>query len=133
MLNFYIKFLCRAAGDLAPFMDALRGHGKSLAWSPALDPAFCCAKELLTSVPELMHSCPGAQISLAVDAFDSHVGSVLQQLLDGSWAPLAFFSKKLSVAEQKYSAFNRELFAPFFSLLHFGFLLEVRAFTITNL
>ena len=133
MLNFYRKFLCGAAGVLAPLTDALRGPGKSIIWSLALDSSFRHAKDLLASVPELAHLRPGAQISLAVDAFDSHVGSVLQQLLDGSWAPLAFFSKKLSVAEQKYSAFNRELFAPFFSLLHFGFLLEVRAFTITNL
>ena len=61
------------------------------------------------SVPELVHPRPGAPISLAVDASDSYVGSVLQQLLDGSWAPLAFFSMKLSDAEQKYFAFDREL------------------------
>ena len=130
MLNFYQKFLHGAAVVLAPLTDTLRGPGKSLAWSPALDPAFCCAKELLTSVPELMHSCPGAQISLAVDASDSHVGSVLQQLLDGSWALRAFFSKKLSAAEQKYSAFDRELLAAYSSLRHFRFFLEGREFTI---
>ena len=77
-----------------------------------------------------MHSRPGAQISLTVDASDSHVGSVLQQLLEGSWAPLAFFSKNLSIAEQKYSAFDRELLAAYSSLRHFCFLLEGRAFRI---
>ena len=118
MLNFYIKFLCRAAGDLAPFMDALRGHGKSLAWSPAVDSDVHHAKDLLPAVPELVDPRPGAQISLVVDASDSQVGSVFQELLDGFWAPLAFFSKKLSVAESKYSAFYRELLAAysFFSL-----------------
>ena len=117
MLKFYRKFPHGAAGVLAPLTDALRGPGKSLIWSPGLDSAFHHAKDLLASVPELVHPCPGAQIFLAVDASDSHVGSVLQQLLDGSWAPLAFFSKKLSVAEQKYSAFDRELLCClFFSL-----------------
>ena len=53
----------------------------------------------------------------------SHMGFVLQQLLDGSWAPMAFFSKKLSVAEWK------ELLAAYSSLRHFWFLLEDRAFT----
>ena len=95
MLNFYQQFLCGAASVLAPLTDALRGPGKSLTWSPAVDSAFCRAKNLLASVPELVHPPPGAQISLAIDASDSHVGSILQQLLDGSWAPLAFFSKKI--------------------------------------
>ena len=73
---------------------------------------------------------PGAQISLAVDASDSHVDSVLQQLMDGSWAPLAFISKKLSEAEQKYSTFDMELLTAYSSLRHFCFLLEGRDFTI---
>ena len=54
----------------------------------------------------------------------------MQQLLDGSWAPLAFFSKKLSVAEQKYFALDRELLAAYSSLRHFCFLLEGRVFAI---
>ena len=87
MLNFYRKFLCEAAGVLAPFTDDLKGPGKSLSWSTALKSAFRRAKDPLASVPELVHPRPGAQISLAVDASDSHVGSVLEQLLDGSCAP----------------------------------------------
>ena len=52
-----------------------------------------------------------------MDASDTHLGAVLQQLLDGSWAPLVFYFKKLSDVEKKYFACNREL-------------LEVREFTI---
>ena len=130
MLNFYRKFLLGAAGVLAPLTDALKGPGKSLSWSLALDSAFLRAKDLLASVPELVHPCPGAQISLVVYASDSHVGFVLQQLLDGSWAPLAFFSKKLSDAKRKNSAFDRELLTAYSSLQHFSFMLEGREFTI---
>ena len=65
-----------------------------------------------------------------MDASDTHLGAVLQQLLDRSWAPLAFYSKKLSDAEKKYSAFNRELLAASSSLRHFRFMLEGRDFTI---
>ena len=78
MFNFYWEFLREAAGVLAPLTDALRGPAKSLIWSPAVDSAICCAKDLLASVPELVHPRPGAQISLAVDAPDSHVGSIQQ-------------------------------------------------------
>ena len=104
MLNFYQKFLLGAAWVLAPLTDALKGPGKSLSWSPVLDFAFIRAKDLLSSDPELIHPLLDVPISLAVDASDTHLGAVLQQLLDGSWVPVAFYSKKLFDAEKKYSA-----------------------------
>ena len=63
MLNFYRKFLHGTAGVLAPLTDALKGPGNFLTWSPALDSAFQSAKDLLASVPQLVHPRPGAQIS----------------------------------------------------------------------
>ena len=59
-------------------MDALKGPGKSLTWSLVLDSTFRCAKDLPASVPELVNPRPETPISLAVDASDSHLGSVLQ-------------------------------------------------------
>ena len=116
MINFNRKFL--------------HGAGKSLTWSPVLDSAFARAKDLLSSVPELVHPRPDALVSLAVDAFDTHLGAVHQQLLNGSWAPLSFYSRKLSDAEKKYSTFDHELLAAYSSLRHFRFRLEGRDFTI---
>ena len=84
MLELLPKVSLGAAGVLAPLTDTLRGPGKFLTRSPALDSAFRHTKDLLISVPELVHPHPGAQISLAVDPSNSNVGSVLQQLLDGS-------------------------------------------------
>ena len=118
MLKFYRKFLRSATGVLAPLTDALQGPGKSLTLSLALDSTFRRAKDLLASVSELVHPHPCAQISLAIDALDSHVRSILQQFLGGSWALLAFFSKKLSFAERKYSTFDRELLGTYSSLRH---------------
>ena len=95
-----------------------------------LDFAFFAAKLLLAPVQVLTYPVPDAALSLAVDASDSHIGAVLQQRLRGSWAPLAFFSKKLSSAESKYSAFDCELLVAYSSIRHFGFLLEARVFTL---
>ena len=64
-----------------------------------LDSAFCHAKLLLVSVPVLTHPEPNAFVSFAVEASDSHVGAILQQLIGGSWSPFAFFLKKLSAIE----------------------------------
>ena len=95
-----------------------------------MDSAFTRAKDLLSSIPELVHPHPDAPISLALDASDTHLGAVLQQILDGSWASLVFYSKKLSDTEKKYSAFNFEILAAYSSLCHFRFMLEGRYFTI---
>ena len=130
MVNFYRKFLHGAAKVLAPLTNALKGPGKSLTWSPDLEAAFRHAKDLLIQVPELIHPRPSAPISLAVDASVSHVGSVLQQRVDDARFPLAFFSKKLSDAEKKYSAFDRELLAAYSSIRHFRFMLEGREFLL---
>ena len=116
MIHFYRRFLRIAARVVAPLTDALKGPGKSQTWSPVLDTAFTRAKDLLPSVPELVHPHPDAPVSLAVDASDTHLGTVLQQLLDGAWALLFFYSRKLSDAKNKYSAFDCELLAAYSSL-----------------
>ena len=130
MINFYRRFLRSAAKVLAPLTNALKGPGKSLKWTPNLDSAFSAAKSLLSAVPVLTHPVPGAAISLAVDASDSHVGAVLQQKLHESWAPIFFFSKKLSSAESKYSAFDRELLAAYSSFCHFHFFFKACEFIL---
>ena len=54
----------------------------------------------------------------------------MEQLRDGRWTPLAFFSKAFRDAEKNYSAFDRELLAIHLSLRHFRAFLEGRQFTV---
>ena len=68
--------------------------------------------------------------NLAEDASDTHMGGVLQQRLQQSWSPLAFFSRKLSNTKTRYSAFDRELLAAFSAIRHFSFLLQGRDFIL---
>ena len=84
-----------------------------------MDSTFVFAKSALALVPTMVHPDPSARVSQAVDASDSHVGAVFQQLVRGSWAPLAFYSKKLSSAKTRYSAFDHELLAAFSAVKHF--------------
>ena len=110
---------------LRPLTDALRGDPKAFSWSLEMNSSFFAAKTALASVPALVHPDSSIKISLTVDASDSHMGAVFQQLVRGSWAHLAFFSKKLSSAKSRYSAFDRELLAAYSAMRHFCFLLEV--------
>jgi hypothetical protein len=49
-----------------------------------------------------------------------------------AWQPLAFFSKKLNPAQQKYSAHDRELLAIYEAVEHFRHMLDVHHFVFTN-
>jgi hypothetical protein len=92
--------------------------------------SFDLVKETLSSVATLTHPDPAADLCLAVDASNNHVGAVLQQLCGSTWRPLAFFSKKLDATQLKYLAFDRELLAAFLSVCHFRYLLDGGRFHI---
>src|SRR5450830_485225 len=132
MVNFYRRFMPGLARIVRPLTDLLRGSPppKSILWSQEAEAAFVAAKAALAACSVLVHPRPDAILSLSVDASDSHVGGVLQQIDNGSWRPLAFFSKKLSSAEEKYSTFDRELLAAYSAIRHFRYILEGRAFRL---
>ena len=58
------------------------------------------------------------------------VGARWGQQFNGNWEPLAFFSKKFSPAESRYSAFDRELLAIYLTIKNFRHMLEARVFTV---
>jgi RNase H-like domain found in reverse transcriptase len=109
LLNFYRRFVPRAAQLLRPLTNALAGKRKGLTWSEEMQRAFDQAREAVAEVAELTNPDPAAPVSLATDASATLMGAVLQQWHAGSWRPLAFFSRKLSKAEVNYSTFDREL------------------------
>ncbi|KAJ0169244.1 hypothetical protein K1T71_015274 [Dendrolimus kikuchii] len=67
---------------------------------------------------------------LGTDASDIAIGTVLQQKVKGNSQPLAFFSKKLTLAQRKYSPFDRELLAIYEAVKHFHFMVEAKPLTI---
>ena len=72
---------------------------------------------------------PSAQLN---DAIDFAVGGVLQQCMDNVWQPLSFFSKKLSLAETRYSAFDGELLAVYATIRLFRHNLKGRNFFVNT-
>lgn len=131
MVNFYNRFIPRAAHIMHPLYDALKGKrgNQDIEWTPERLAAFDRAKAALADAARLAHPDPAAPIALTTDASDYAVGAVCEQWEDGAWRPLAFFSKKLHDSERKYSTFDRELLALFLATRHFRFLLEGRSFT----
>lgn len=59
------------------------------------------------------------------------VSLVLQQFIDKQWQPLlAYFSKSLKPAEDRYNAFDRDLLGIYPAIKHFHYFLEGRQFYI---
>jgi transposase InsO family protein len=134
LFNFYRRFVPAAAAVIRPLTDALRGNPAGAApvkWSAAMSAAFEASKAALAATTLLDHPAAAAELSLVTDASATHLGAVLQQKRPASaWRPLAFYSRKLSDAEQRYSAYDRELLAIHSSILHFRYMLEGRRFVV---
>lgn len=130
MINFYHRFLPGIAAHLEPLHVASAGRGKEIAWTPDCQVAFNKAKDALAQATLLHHPRAGAPTSVTVDASGSAIGAQLEQLYNGCWQPLAFFSRKLSPAEKNYSAFDRELLAAYQAVRHFRHFVEAKPFTL---
>lgn len=120
MLNYYRRCISKAAHDQATLNECLKESKKNdkrpIVWSTETDQAFeKCRK---TEATLLAHPQEEAPLVLATDASDTAVGAALEQVVDGNIQPLAFFSRKLSTAERKYSIYDRELLAIYKALRH---------------
>lgn len=130
VINYYHRCLPHIAQTLAPLHAATCGKGKNITWTPECQTAFDKAKSALSKATLLAHPHPHATTSITVDASGTAVGGQLEQRFGTKWRPIAFFSKKLSDAERKYSAFDRELLALYMAIKHFRHFLEGRPFTV---
>ncbi len=124
MVNFYRRFLPNCAQVLHPYTDLLGGGGGSA------QEAIQNAKRLLAEAVPLQHPTPNAELSLATDASNTHIGGFMQQKSGDHWRPLGFFSCKLTDTESRYSTFDCELSAAFAAIRHFRHFCEGQSFQL---
>jgi len=110
--NFYRRFIRNYSQTALP-LTSLTSVKKTFQWSPEAQTAFDKLKMLFSRAPVLIQPDSSKQFILEVDASDSGVGAVLSQRLDSDQRvhPCAFFSRRLSSAEQNYDVGDRELLA----------------------
>ena len=104
---------------------------RPLSWKEVLVSCFQANKEALTSATLLAFPDPDAQTELVTDASGTTtIGCALQQQIEGTLTPLAFWSKGMTKAQLHWSIFERELFACYASLKHLRYYLEAKDFTL---
>jgi len=136
MINFYRHFLPNAAENQIPLLTYQKGNKKNdrteIKWNEATEGAFQACKTSLANAVLLAHPRSSAPLAVKVDASDFAVGGVLEQQEEENqnWRPLAFFSKKLSTAQQKYSTYDRELLAIYLTIKQFKHMLQGRHFIV---
>ncbi|GFS03047.1 Pol polyprotein [Elysia marginata] len=123
MLNYYHRFLPGIAKRLAPLTEATKSRSKVTTWTDDCQTAFEAAKSSLASATLLNHPDPKSETRLSTDASDSAIGAELSQKHHGMWRPIAFFSRKLTSSQSRYSTFDREMLAIYSAIQHFPFLL----------
>ena len=119
MLNFYHRFLPGIAKRLAPLTEATKSRSKVITWTDDCQTPFEAFKSSLASATLLNHPDPKSETRLSTDASDSAIGGELSQKHNGMWRPIAFFSRKLTSTQRRYSTFDRELLAVYSAIQHF--------------
>lgn len=129
MINYYRRNMPNAAEVQAPLNAYLVNSKKNdktpIKWTSEAEAAFEKCKQDLAGATLLVHPAENGKLRLATDASDTAIGAVIEQKINnGSWLPLAFFSKKFTKTQRKYSTYDRELTAIYSSIKHFQDFLE---------
>lgn len=121
--NFYRGFIRNYSRIVAPLTNLFVGMkaGKktgSLDWNADAQQAFRSLKNKFQEAPLLKHYDPMKECRVETDASGVAVGGVLSQPYEAhgdsrrvAWHPVAFFSKKMSPAEQRYATGDQEMLA----------------------
>ncbi len=68
-------------------------------------------KRLLVEEVVLAIPMEGGKFRIEADTNKGAIGAVLSQEQDGKWCPVAFQSKSLTITEQHYEIYDKELLA----------------------
>ena len=131
LINFYHRFIPHCA-QLQPLHKLLtpKNKQKDIHWTDETSQAFTTVKQSLIQATLLVHPKPDTLTNIISDASDNAVGAMLQQFINDQWCPVAFFSKKLKLAETKYSIFDRELLAVYLTIKRFRHFVEGCQFSV---
>ncbi|KAL0147274.1 hypothetical protein M9458_057420, partial [Cirrhinus mrigala] len=107
------RFIRNFSSIAAPLTSMVKKGSNRLSWPLAAIKAFELLKKRFTTAPILHHPDPEHEFVVEIDASNTGIGAVLSQRHGNppKLFPCAFYSRKLTQAEQNYDVGNRELLA----------------------
>ena len=102
LIDFYWRFLTHCAETAHPLTDLLRHRTKKNETINLTEhelSSFSNLKQILVEATMLVFPKAYAPLCLLVDTSDVGVGGVMQQLVNNTWQPLSFFSRRLQPAD----------------------------------
>ena len=125
LANFFRDFVQGYSQLSAPLTDLTR-KGHFFQWSQEHKDAFDGIKYALTHAPCLALPDFTKKFQIESDASGFGIGAVLMQ----ERRPVAYFSRKLSSAETRYSTSDKELLAAFCAVIHYRIYVQGRVFDL---
>ena len=131
LLQFFRRFIKDFSKVSAPLTNLTKKGMGIRKWNKKCDESFQALKDKITSAPILIPPSWNKPFRGHIDASETAVGGTLTQLdNEGMDRVIAFFSRKLSPAEENYSANDRELLGLVYFLERFRCYLEGSSFEI---
>ena len=95
-------------------------------WDAETIAAFETCKAELANAILLAQPIEGITLLLSTDASDTAIGASLKQVSNDKLSSIAFFSKKFSDIQMKYSIYDQELLTIYKSIKYFKHILQSR-------
>ena len=124
MASFYRKFVKNFSLIATPMTECIKG--KVFQWMIAAQRSFEQLKKKMSKSPVLALSNFDKVFEVECDASGVGIGEVLIQ----EGRPIAYFSKKLNEARQKYSVYDKEFYALVQALKYWRHYLLPREFVV---
>jgi len=113
MVDFYARFILDYSHKVA-VLHGLKKKGVPFVWRDEHQEAFESLKRALCEVPVLQIPDFSKEFVLVTDASDLAVSVILHQRVGEAPAPILYYSHLLTVAERKYSTYEKECLAVIF-------------------
>ena len=130
-----IKFIPNLASLLDPIRPLLKKENivnNKIKWSNEHTDALNNTKNKIAEITEQKHFDKEKPTRVKCDASHKGIGATLEQWDHNGWFPIAYASRFLNTAEQKYSTNELELLAVVWATEHFRYYLYGSEFTIAT-
>jgi transposase InsO family protein len=117
LANYNRKFV-KDYSRIATPLTNLTKKDQQFGWKPEHQQAFDKLKQACCSAPTLAMFDGTKPIQIETDASDRAIGACLTQEREGKRHPIAYFSRKMTPAEQNYEIYDKELLAIVAALRH---------------